>query len=149
VRLEADRARLDRRLAVLETRGAGVWGGADFAAAKTRAAESAGASDAGSLALAQQRLAEASRLLDAVERAAPAALAAQLAAAIAPSPPASRSWRPRPSIWQRASIRRISGPRSGRAERAACRAFCRCSRTPRTRSRSGSIRARRRTTRRR
>jgi len=80
VRLEADRARLDRRLAVLETRGAGVWGGADFAAAKTRAAESAGASDAGSLALAQQRLAEASRLLDAVERAAPAALAAQLAA---------------------------------------------------------------------
>ena len=80
VRLEADRARLDRRLAVLETRGAGVWGGADFAAAKTRAAESAGASDAGSLALAQQRLAEASRGLDAVERAAPAALAAQLAA---------------------------------------------------------------------
>jgi eukaryotic-like serine/threonine-protein kinase len=77
---EADRARLDRRLAVLETRGAGVWGGTDFAAAKTRAAESAGASDAGSLALAQQRLAEASRLLDAVERAAPAALAAQLAA---------------------------------------------------------------------
>ena len=80
VRLEADRARLDRRLAVLETRGAGVWGGADFAAAKTRAAESAGASDAGSPALAQQRLAEASRLLGAVERAAPAALAAQLAA---------------------------------------------------------------------
>ena len=80
VRLEADRARLDRRLAVLETRGAGVWGGADFAAAKTRAAQSAGASDAGSLALAQQRLAEASRRLDAVERAAPAALAAQLAA---------------------------------------------------------------------
>jgi eukaryotic-like serine/threonine-protein kinase len=77
---EADRARLDRRLAVLETRGAGVWGGTDFAAAKTRAAESAGASDAGSLALAQQRLAEASRLLDVVERAAPAALAAQLAA---------------------------------------------------------------------
>jgi len=65
---------------VLETRGAGVWGGADFAAAKTRAAESASASDAGSLALAQQRLAEASRRLDAVERAAPAALAAQLAA---------------------------------------------------------------------
>jgi serine/threonine protein kinase/tetratricopeptide (TPR) repeat protein len=77
---EMDRARFDRRLAVLETRGAGVWGGADFAAAKTRAAESVGAYDAGSLALAQQRLAEASRLLQAVERAAPAALAAQLAA---------------------------------------------------------------------
>jgi tetratricopeptide (TPR) repeat protein len=77
---ETDRARFDRRLAVLETRGAGVWGGADFAAAKTRAAESVGAYDAGSLALAQQRLAEASRRLGVVERAAPAALAAQLAA---------------------------------------------------------------------
>jgi len=76
----ADRAQFDRRLAVLETRGAGVWGGADFAAAKTRAAESVGAYDAGSLALAQQRLAQASRLLEAVERAAPAALAAQLSA---------------------------------------------------------------------
>jgi eukaryotic-like serine/threonine-protein kinase len=80
VRFETDRTRLDRRLAVLETRGAGVWGGADFAAAKTRAAESVGAYEAGSLALAQQRLAEASRLLDRIERAAPAALAAQLAA---------------------------------------------------------------------
>ena len=80
VRFETDRVRFDRRLAVLETRGAGVWGGADFAAAKTRAAESVGAYDAGSLALAQQRLAEASRLLGAVERAARAALAAQLAA---------------------------------------------------------------------
>jgi serine/threonine protein kinase/tetratricopeptide (TPR) repeat protein len=77
---ETDRARFDRRLAALETRGAGVWGGADFAAAKTRAAESVGAYDAGSLALAQQRLSEASRLLGAVERAARAAFAAQLAA---------------------------------------------------------------------
>jgi tetratricopeptide (TPR) repeat protein len=80
VSFEADRARLDRRLAVLETRGAGVWGGANFAAAKKRAAESAATSDAGSLWLAQQHLEEASRLLGAVERAAPAALAAQLAA---------------------------------------------------------------------
>jgi len=79
-RFATDRAGFDRRLAVLETRGAGVWGGADFAAAKTRAAESVGAYDAGSLALAQQRLAQASRLLEAVERAAPAALTAQLAA---------------------------------------------------------------------
>jgi serine/threonine protein kinase/tetratricopeptide (TPR) repeat protein len=77
---ETDRARFDRRLAALETRGAGVWGGADFATAKTRAAESVGAYDAGSLALAQQRLEEASRLLGVVERAAHAALAAQLAA---------------------------------------------------------------------
>ena len=79
-RFAMERAQFDRRLGVLETRGAGVWGGADFAAAKTRAAESVGAYDAGSLALAQQRLAQASRLLEAVERAAPAALAAQLAA---------------------------------------------------------------------
>ena len=79
-RFATDRTGFDRRLAVLETRGAGVWGGADFAAAKTRAAESVGAYDAGSLALAQQRLAQASRLLEAVERAAPAALTAQLAA---------------------------------------------------------------------
>ena len=79
-RFAMERTQFDRRLAVLETRGAGVWGGADFAAAKTRAAESVGAYDAGSLALAQQRLAQASRLLEAVGRAAPAALAAQLAA---------------------------------------------------------------------
>ena len=76
----AQRTVFDSRLAALESRGAGVWGGADFAAAKTRAAESVGAYDAGSLTLAQQRLAQASGLLDAVERAAPAALAAQLVA---------------------------------------------------------------------
>lgn len=78
--LEAQRADFERRLGLLEKRGAGVWGGADFAAAKTRAAESVGAYDAGSIVLAQQRLTQAGRLLDAVERAAPAALAAQLAA---------------------------------------------------------------------
>src|SRR5437667_396655 len=76
----AQRTVFDSRLAALESRAAGVWGGADFAAAKTRAAESVGAYDAGSLTLAQQRLAQASGLLDAVERAAPAALAAQLVA---------------------------------------------------------------------
>jgi serine/threonine protein kinase/tetratricopeptide (TPR) repeat protein len=70
---------IDQRLAALQTRGAAVWGGADFAAARTRAAESKAARDAGDLALAEQRLTQASKLLDAVERAAPAALAAQLA----------------------------------------------------------------------
>ncbi len=79
-RLEEQRDRYDRELAALETRGAGVWGGADFAAAKTRAAESVGAYDAGSLELSQQRLGDAARLLVTVERAAPAALSAQLAA---------------------------------------------------------------------
>ncbi|MBV8495411.1 MAG: hypothetical protein JO361_01380, partial [Gammaproteobacteria bacterium] len=76
----ADRAAFDQRLAALESRGAGIWGGADFAAARTRAAESVGAHDAGSLTLAEQRLAQALELLAAVERAAPAALAAELAA---------------------------------------------------------------------
>jgi tetratricopeptide (TPR) repeat protein len=78
-RLAAEQSAFDRRLAVLEARGAGIWGGADFAAARTRAAESVGARDAGSLALAQQRLAQAAQLLDRVEHAAPAALAAALA----------------------------------------------------------------------
>jgi serine/threonine protein kinase/tetratricopeptide (TPR) repeat protein len=76
----ADPVLIDRRLAALQARGADVWGGADFAAARTRAAESRAARDGGDLALAQQRLTQASQLLDAVERAAPAALAAQLAA---------------------------------------------------------------------
>jgi tetratricopeptide (TPR) repeat protein len=78
--LQTQRAEFDRRQAALAARGAESWGGTDFAAARGRAAESVGAHDAGDLALARQRLAEASQLLDAVEHAAPAALAAQLAA---------------------------------------------------------------------
>jgi eukaryotic-like serine/threonine-protein kinase len=76
--LQTERAEFDRRQAALEARGAQSWGGTDFAAARGRAAESVGAHDAGNLALARQRLGEASQLLDAVEHAAPAALAAQL-----------------------------------------------------------------------
>lgn len=76
--LQTKRAEFDRRQAALEARGAESWGGTDFAAASGRAAESLGAHDAGNLALARQRLGEATQLLDAVERAAPAALAAQL-----------------------------------------------------------------------
>ena len=72
------RAEFDRRQAALEVRGAESWGRTDFAAASGRVAESVGAHDAGNLALARQRLREASLLLDAVEHAAPAALAAQL-----------------------------------------------------------------------
>jgi serine/threonine protein kinase len=71
--LEADRARLDQRIAGLEARGAIIWGGQNFADAKTRAAESVGARDGGSLALSQRRLGEASELLDAVERGTPPA----------------------------------------------------------------------------
>src|SRR5579872_3389323 len=70
----------ERRIALLEGRGAGVWGGRDFAAAKMRAAESVGARDAGNPQLALDRLASASRLLDSVEGRAPQALISQLAA---------------------------------------------------------------------
>jgi tetratricopeptide (TPR) repeat protein len=79
-RLQATRENFDRRLAALETRGAGVWGGPEFGMAKTLAAESVGAHDAGSTQMAQERLADASHLLDAVESRAPQALAEQLAA---------------------------------------------------------------------
>jgi eukaryotic-like serine/threonine-protein kinase len=79
-KLQATRENFDRRLAALDTRGAGIWGGPEFAMAKMRAAESIGARDAGNLKMAQQRLADASRLLDEVESRAPQALAAQLAA---------------------------------------------------------------------
>jgi hypothetical protein len=73
------RAGFDKRLAALETRGAGFWGGADYASAKTRAAEAVGANDAGSSRIAEQRLNEALRLLGNVEAKAPQTLAAQLA----------------------------------------------------------------------
>ncbi|HEY6926270.1 MAG TPA: protein kinase [Steroidobacteraceae bacterium] len=79
-KLQATRENFDRRLAELETRGAGIWGGPEFAMAKMRAAESVGARDAGNLKVAQQRLADASRLLDEVEGRASQAFAAQLAA---------------------------------------------------------------------
>jgi serine/threonine protein kinase/tetratricopeptide (TPR) repeat protein len=80
VKLQATRENFDRRLAALDTRGAGIWGGPEFAMAKMRAAESIGARDAGNLKMAQQRLADASRLLDEVESRAQQAFAAQLAA---------------------------------------------------------------------
>ena len=70
--LQTQRVEYDRRLAALEARGAQSWGGADFAVARGRAAESVGARDAGNLALARQRLGEALQLLAAVEHAAPA-----------------------------------------------------------------------------
>lgn len=87
--LEADRAGLARRLAALEARGASAWGGPNFAAARRRAAESAGARDGGTFSLSQQRLTEAALLLDMVERSAPAPknvqASAQLPKANAPS----------------------------------------------------------------
>jgi tetratricopeptide (TPR) repeat protein len=73
-------ASFDQRLASLEARGAGFWGGAEFATAKTRAAESVGANDAGSPGLAARRLKEALRLLSVVEARANQSLASQLTA---------------------------------------------------------------------
>ena len=78
-KLQATRENFDRRLAALEARGAGVWGGPEYATAKMRAAESVGAHDAGNTRLAQERLADASHLLDQVDSRAPQALATELA----------------------------------------------------------------------
>ncbi len=78
--LKADHILLEQRITALEARGASIWAGPDFAAAKSRAAEAGSAHDAGSLAGAQTQVAEAKQLLDNVEQAAPAALASELAA---------------------------------------------------------------------
>ena len=77
-RLKAALGSFDARLASLDNRGAGVWGGRDFADAKMLSAESIGARDAGDTPLAQTRLDAAAQLLDKVERRIPQALAAQL-----------------------------------------------------------------------
>jgi tetratricopeptide (TPR) repeat protein len=77
-KLRTTRQAFDARLASLENRAAGVWGGRDFADAKMLSAQSVGAHDAGDIPLAQQRLDDASKLLEKVERKLPQALAAQL-----------------------------------------------------------------------
>jgi tetratricopeptide (TPR) repeat protein len=74
------REHFDQRLAALETRGAGVWGGPEFGLAKMRAAESVGAHDAGNTQMAESRLTDASKLLDQVESKAAQALSAQITA---------------------------------------------------------------------
>ncbi len=75
-----DHALLEQRITTLEARGAAIWGGSEFVTAKSRAAEATGAQATGNVDLAREHLAEAGRLLDTVEAAAPAALAAELAA---------------------------------------------------------------------
>ena len=79
-RLRETRKLFDDRLASLEARGAGAWGGREYALAKARASDSASALDAGNLRLSQDRLAAASKLLDTVEGKAPQAYSAQVAA---------------------------------------------------------------------
>jgi eukaryotic-like serine/threonine-protein kinase len=88
-KLAADRAEFDQRFAFLEARGAATWAAADLARARTLAAESVGARDAGSLPLARQRLAQASQVLDSIEHSAPAGATAQGATAAAPQPAAA------------------------------------------------------------
>jgi len=70
-KLAAERTEFNKRFALLEARGAANWAEADLAKARTLAAESVGARDAGSFPLAQQRLDEASRVLDTIEQATP------------------------------------------------------------------------------
>ncbi|HVS78096.1 MAG TPA: protein kinase, partial [Steroidobacteraceae bacterium] len=78
--LRSARAAFDKRAASLQARGAPVWDGAEFSAARMQAAESSGAAAAGGVALAVQHLEKAQQLLDNVARKAPQALAAQLKA---------------------------------------------------------------------
>lgn len=77
--IEAIQQRFATRLAELEQRGAGIWGGPLFAAAKALAADADAARRAGDLELAQDRAATAERRLERVATGAKAALEAQLA----------------------------------------------------------------------
>ena len=79
-RLQADRILFEQRLSALENRGAAAWGGTDFATLKATAAEAAAAEDAASVTRADRHVLQGGALLNALEQAAPAALAAQLAA---------------------------------------------------------------------
>ncbi len=77
--LDELKTRFDTSLAALETRGAAVWGGPLFAAAKALAADADAARRAGNLELATDRAQTAQRRLERVAEEAKAALEAQLA----------------------------------------------------------------------
>lgn len=77
--LDELKTRFDASLAALEVRGAAVWGGPLFAAAKALAADADAARRAGNLELAKDRAETAQRRLDRVADEAKAALEAQLA----------------------------------------------------------------------
>ena len=96
--LAAHRAEFDQRFAFIEARGAANWAAADLAKARALAAQSVGARDAGSIPLAQQRLAEASSVLDSIERAAPGGAAATSSAAQARPAPSTAASPPAPAI---------------------------------------------------
>jgi hypothetical protein len=98
--LRTERAAYDRRLAALEARGAAKWDATDLGAARDRAAESTGAFDAGSVALARARLDAAMQLLDAVERTAPRPTST---ATVAPAAAAAAAARSRDDDYARAA----------------------------------------------
>ncbi len=77
-RLHLARERYDKLLADLEQRGAGVWGGASFAAAKSLGADAQSAALAGDNELSLDRISTATRRLERVAAAARDALQAQL-----------------------------------------------------------------------
>jgi len=95
--LAAGRSEFDQRFALLEAHGAAGWAAADLLKARTLAAESVGARDAGSVSLARQRLGEASRVLDAIEREAPRGPAAIASATSATNSPAAAANAPVPA----------------------------------------------------
>jgi tetratricopeptide (TPR) repeat protein len=78
--LNTERADFQKQTTDLESRGAAVWGGADFAAAQMQAAEANGAAAAGGVTIALQHMDQAKQLLGNVAQRAPQALAAQLKA---------------------------------------------------------------------
>ena len=78
-RLDAARAAFNQQFAALNSRGAAIWDGADFSAARLAAAEASGAEKAGGIALAHQQLERARRLLARVEARSAGAFAAELA----------------------------------------------------------------------
>ena len=78
--LAADRILVEQRVATLASRGADLWGGDDFAAAKASLTEAAVAREPAAIAAAEQHLSQANQELDDVEQAAGTALDAQLAA---------------------------------------------------------------------
>lgn len=78
-RFRALRQNFESRLDMLDSRGAGAWGGRDFATAKARGGEADAAHDAGNTRVAYERMIGASKMLDNVEAQAPQALVAQIA----------------------------------------------------------------------
>ena len=79
-RYDTARKRYEQLLAGLEARGAGVWGGGNFAAAKALGADALAAAQEGKVEVGLDRFDTASRRLERVASQAGAALAAQLAA---------------------------------------------------------------------